>query len=104
MFNSYRVHPHVFTFLVSMRILGRNYVSEKIWFYNLQIGITSRTGNISNCYQKCEGKLLNIYKNVIYERVHYCKNVILLVYLHPKNVIYAKKKDRECSSRMEKQG
>ena len=40
---------------------------------------------------------LNIYKNVIYERVHYCKNVILLVYLHPKNVIYAKTKDRKHS-------
>ena len=28
----------------------------------------------------------------------YCINVILLVYLHPKNVIYAKKKGRKHSS------
>lgn len=34
----------------------------------------------------------------------YPENVILLVYLHLKNVIYAKTKDRKHSSGMEKQG
>ena len=38
-----------------------------------------------------------MHKNVIRKSACYCINVILLVYLHPKNVIYAKTKDRKHS-------
>ena len=38
----------------------------------------------------CDIKLLKISKNVTAISDARCKNVILLVYLHPKNVIHAK--------------
>lgn len=52
----------------------------------------------SVCRLNCDSKLLKMSKNVITASDNCCVNVILLVYLYPKNVIYAKKKDRERSS------